>query len=112
MTLALRDDPDVIIRYRDEHAHAWPEVLSVLRSIGIREMRIFLLACRLFMYMETIDGFDPRRDFARLEEDATYRRWSELMMSLQEKVAEAAPDEWWAEMEPVFDLSQALRNLS
>jgi L-rhamnose mutarotase len=111
MALALRDDPEVIARYRDEHAHAWPEVLTGLRSIGIQEMRIFLLGRRLFMYMEAVDGFDPALDFARLEEEPTYRRWSELMTSLQEKVAEAAPDEWWAQMEPVFDLSQAARDL-
>jgi L-rhamnose mutarotase len=104
MTLALRDDPAAIERYKEEHRHAWPEVLARLRGAGIEQMRIFLLGRRLFMYMETADGFDPARDFPRLNEDPTYRRWDELMRTMQEKVPEAGPGEWWAEMELVFDL--------
>ncbi|MBV9281443.1 MAG: L-rhamnose mutarotase [Chloroflexi bacterium] len=105
MTLALRDDPAAIERYKDEHRLAWPEVLARLRGAGIERMRIFLLGRRLFMYMETVDGFDPARDFPRLNEDPTYRRWDELMRTMQEKVPEAGPGEWWAEMQLVFDLS-------
>jgi L-rhamnose mutarotase len=103
-TLLLRDDPAVIDRYKDEHRHVWPDVLSRLREIGILRMRIFLLGRRLFMYMETVDGFDPARDYPRLNDDPRYRRWDQLMCSMQERVPEAGPDEWWADMEPVFDL--------
>ncbi len=105
MALNLRDDPAVIARYRREHAKAWPEVLARLRAVGITEMKIFLLGRRLFMYCETRDGFDPAKDFARCAEDPTYRRWDELMRTMQERVDEAKPGEWWAMMELVFDLS-------
>ena len=101
----LRDDPKVIERYKAEHANAWPEVLAQLRRIGVTEMRIFLLGTRMFMYCETVDGFDPTLDFARANEDPTYRKWDELMRSLQQRAPEAKPDEWWALMECVFDLS-------
>ena len=104
LTLALRDDPAAIERYRQEHQRAWPEVIARLREIGIREMRIYLLGRRMFMYMEAVDGFDPGRDFPRLNEDPRYREWDELMRSMQEKVPEAGEDEWWAEMELGFDL--------
>ena len=104
-SLALRDDAPAIERYKEEHRHAWPEVIVRLREIGITEMRIFLLGRRLFMYMETVDSFDPARDYPRLNDDPRYRAWDELMCSMQEKVPEAGPDQWWADMEPVFDLN-------
>ena len=105
MALDLRDDPALIARYKKEHANAWPEVLARLREIGVSEMRIFLLGRRMFMYCETRDGFDPAKDFARANDDPTYQKWDELMRTMQERVREAKPKEWWAEMELVFDLS-------
>jgi L-rhamnose mutarotase len=104
LALNLRNDPRLIERYKKEHAQAWPEVLRRLREVGITEMRIFLLGRRLFMYCETRDGFDPSKDFARCNDDPTYRKWDELMRTMQERVDEAKPDEWWAMMELVFDL--------
>ena len=104
MTLGLRDDEAGIARYRAEHASAWPQVIARLREVGVTEMRIFLLGTRLFMYCETVDGFDPATDFARCTDDPTYRRWDELMRTMQERVPEAGPGEWWAMMECVFDL--------
>jgi len=104
MALDLRDDPVLIARYKKEHAQVWPEVVARLREIGVTEMKIFLLGRRMFMYCETRDGFDPANDFARSNDDPTYRKWDELMRSMQERVAEARPGEWWARMELVFDL--------
>jgi L-rhamnose mutarotase len=105
MTLLLRDDAAVIDRYKAEHAAAWPEVISRLREVGILELRIFLLGRRLFLYLEAEDGFDPDRDFGRLDDDPYHREWNALMTSLQEQAPEAAPGEWWARMEKVFDLN-------
>ena len=57
------------------------------------------------MFMETIDEFDPERDFARYEAaDPRCRQWQELMASMQEPVPDARPGEWWAEMKLVFSL--------
>ena len=68
-------------------------------------MVIWLLGRRLFMLMETVDDFDPGRDFARyVEAHPRHREWQDLMESLQEPVPEAAPGEWWAAMEEVFRL--------
>lgn len=106
-TLALRDDAAAIARYKEYHQQVWPEVSSRLREIGITQMRIFLLGRRLFMYMETVDGFEPARDYPRLNDDPRYQEWDDLMRSMQEKVPEAGRDEWWADMEPIFDLQGA-----
>jgi L-rhamnose mutarotase len=104
MTLALRDDPALVERYKEYHRHVWPEVVERLREIGILELQIFLLGRRLFLWMEAVDGFEPERDLARLGEDERYREWDELMRTMQEPVPEARPTDWWAPMELVFDL--------
>ena len=105
LTLLLKDDAKVIERYRRYHREAWPEVIARLKEIGITEMKIYLIGRRLFMYMAAIDGFDPDRDFPKLNELPRYREWDVLMSSMQERVPEAREGEWWAAMEEVFDLN-------
>ena len=104
-TLNLKNDPATIQRYLEYHRRVWPEVESGLRSIGIRRMLIWILGRRLFMYLETDDGFEPERDFARYEAGhPRIHEWQELMASMQEPVAEARPGELWAEMRLAYAL--------
>ena len=104
LTLNLQNDPDKIAAYRKFHQAVWPEVTARLRACGVQRMQIFLRGRRLFMYLTTDDEFDPSHDFARINDDPTSARWNALMADLQELAPEASPDEWWAVMEPVFDL--------
>jgi L-rhamnose mutarotase len=104
LALNLQDDAEKIAAYRRFHQTVWPEVTARLRAVGVQRMQIFLRGTRMFMYLITDDDFDPARDFARINEDPTSARWNALMADLQARVPEADPDEWWALMEPVFDL--------
>jgi L-rhamnose mutarotase len=105
LTLCLRDGPDVIDRYREAHRRIYPRVVERMREVGIREMRIWLIGRRLFMYVWAGEEFEPRRDFARIDEDETSRSWNALMRELQERAPEAPLDDWWSPMELVFDTS-------
>ena len=105
MALNLKNDPQAIETYKSHHQKVWPEVESALKDVGITTMKIFLIGRKLFMYIETIDEFKPQRDFARyLEHHARCKEWDELMQTFQEKIPEAGLDEWWAMMEPVYEL--------
>jgi L-rhamnose mutarotase len=104
-TLNLKDDPKVIESYLEYHRAVWPEVEAGLRGIGIRRMLIWNLGRRLFMFLETEDGFDPARDFPRYEKgQPRIKEWQDLMASMQEPVPEAAPGELWAEMNLAYHL--------
>lgn len=105
LTICLQDDPRKIEAYKRYHAATWPEVLAGLREVGIREMRIFLRGRRMFMYMETDDDFELDVDFKRAQAHPRAKEWNELMATFQERAPEANPNEWWAAMELVFDLS-------
>lgn len=105
LTLQLKDDPEIIERYRAYHREPWPEPLRGLKDVGIEQMRIFLLGRRMFMHMVTTDAFDPATDFARyVEQNPKAAEWDELMRTFQEPVPEASAGEWWAFMECVFEL--------
>ncbi len=105
-TINLKDDPEIIRRYVEYHRAVWPEVERGLKSIGIRRMLIWMLGRRLFMMIETDDGFDPDRDFPRYEKsDPRVEEWQALMASYQEPVADAPPGAWWARMQLVYSLS-------
>jgi L-rhamnose mutarotase len=36
MSLNLKDDPQVIEKYKEYHRHVWPEVEQTLKSVGTR----------------------------------------------------------------------------
>ena len=105
LTLCLQDDADKLAEYRRVHQAVWPEVTARLRECGVRQMQIFLRGTRLFMYLQTDDDFEPARDFARINADPTSARWNAVMADLQARAPEARPDEWWALMDLVFDLT-------
>jgi len=60
----------------------------------------------MFMYVEADDNVDTQSSLARAgQQSARSREWNELMATLQERAPEASPEEWWADMEQVFDLN-------
>ena len=105
--LDLKDDPELIERYKAHHRAVWPEVIEALRSIGIRSMRIYLLGTRLFMFFEAPDNFDPARDFQKFTTQPRGAAWDALMRTFQQRVPGATSGDWWAPMELVFDLDWA-----
>ena len=105
LTINLKDDPQIIEQYKVYHSNVWPEVLDSLRTIGITKMNIYLIGCRLFMAMEAVDDFEVEQDFPRyLEQHPRCREWDGLMRTYQDPAPERKPEEWWALMEPVFEL--------
>jgi L-rhamnose mutarotase len=103
----LADDPVRIAEYRRHHRAVWPEVVTALKAIGIRRLRIWLVGSRLFMTYEAPDEFDPRRDFQGYAADPRCRAWDDLMRTFQRKLPEAGTGDWWTPMEEVFDLERA-----
>ncbi len=109
LTLNLRDDPAVIQTYREYHRRVWPEVLASLRTAGVEQMDIHQLGRRLVMILELTDGLDFRGVFAaHMSSSSRVAEWERLMKSLQEPSPDAPDGDWWAVMEPVFQMETQL----
>ena len=106
LTLDLRDDQDAVDAYRAYHAQVWPEVVRSLADAGVRDMDIHLLGRRLVMIVDLQEGLDLRRVFEKhlASPDPRVAEWEQLMKSLQQRAPGARDGEWWARMDPVFQL--------
>jgi L-rhamnose mutarotase len=87
--------------YVTAHAAVWPGVLAKIHECNIRNYSIFHRAGQLFAYFEYV-GSDFEADMARMADDPETQRWWDVMMPLQEPLADRAEGEWWAQMEEVF----------
>jgi L-rhamnose mutarotase len=84
--------------YRQKHAEIWPEMVSSLHQVGIRNYSIFVHGLTLFAYYETDDpaGTDRQRD------DPVVQRWWKMMKPYMEYNADGTP--WSEPIDEVFHL--------
>lgn len=106
LTLDLKDDSTLIKEYKYWHMeeHIWPEIPKGIREVGILDMEIYLLGTRLFMIMETKEGFDFDRQMARLSELPRQKEWEAFVSKFQKALPGAASGEKWKRMERIFKL--------
>ena len=111
-TLDLKDDPELINEYikRHQEDNAWPEILEGIRSVGILEMEIYLLDCRLFMIVETPLDFDWDDAFTRLASLPRQQEWEEYMSIFQDVPLHATSAEKWKQMKRIFRLYETQMN--
>ena len=105
-TLELRDDPELIEKYCEAHAHVWPEVQAGIREVGILDMQIFRRGTRLFMIMDTVDDFDFVQDNARLATLPRQAEWEAYVAQFQGCDPLAPSTEKWQRMERIFELDK------
>ena len=105
-TLELRDEPEMIERYVEAHAHVWPEVQEGIREVGIVDMQIYRLGTRLFMIMDTVDEFDFVKDNARLATLPRQAEWEAYVAQFQGCDPDAPSTEKWRLMEKIFELEK------
>ena len=101
-TLTLVDNPELIEKYVEAHAHVWPEIIEGQRQGGILDMQIYRHGRQLFMIMDTTDHFDFQRDMARLATLPRQAEWEAYVSQFQGCQADARSDEKWQLMERIF----------
>ena len=95
LTATLKDDTEIIRKYEEYHANAWPEVLEGSYKCGVRRTFIYRKGRQLFMFMETVDDFDMQRDMPKYKENNPRAdEWDSMM---REFMVDA-----WVEMKEVF----------
>jgi L-rhamnose mutarotase len=82
-TLELVNDPELIEKYCEIHAHVWPEVIEGQRAVGILDMQIYRFENHVFMICETVDDFDWEKDMARLTTLPRQAEWEAYVAQCQ-----------------------------
>lgn len=104
--LNLKDDPELIAKYCEAHAHVWPEIQAGIRSVGILDMQIFRRGTTLFMICDTVDDFDWIKDNARLVTLPRQAEWEAYVAQFQGCDPNAPSTEKWQLMEKIFELDK------
>jgi L-rhamnose mutarotase len=107
LMLDLKDDPGLIAEYRRYHENVWPEVTRSLREAGILEMEIYLRANRLFMVLDTVEGFSFEEKLKADAQNPKVCEWETLMAKFQQTLPDSKPGEKWQVMDLAFKLSDA-----
>jgi len=102
LALDLKDDPSLIDEYEEYHQTVWPEILKSIRDSGILQMEIYRINNRLFMIMETNDGFTFERKAKMDESNMKVQEWEQLMWKYQQAIPGSKPGEKWRLMERIF----------
>ena len=105
-TLDLKDDPELIAKYREAHSRlkAWPEIREGIRAVGILEMEIYILGNRLFMIVETPLDFDWDSAMAKLATLPRQAEWEDYVAMFQTCQPGSASNEKWKLMDRMFYL--------
>ncbi len=104
--LELRDDPDMIARYRQLHseASAWKEVMQGIRQVGILEMELYILGTRVVMIVDAPVDFNWQEAMDRLATLPRQAEWEATVAKMQGCDEHARSDEKWQMMERMFHL--------
>lgn len=104
LALDLKNDPQAIADYEAWHWKVWPEIRSSIIDAGIDTMEIYRTGNRLFMIIETGDGFSFARKAEMDAANPKVREWEQLMGSFQQVLPWANPGEKWVIMDKIFEL--------
>ncbi|WP_196603656.1 L-rhamnose mutarotase [Pectinatus haikarae] len=93
--------------YKKLHASPYPSVNEMIRQCGINQYKIFNRDDLLFSIMEYC-GDDYEYDMEKMAHDPETIQWWKETDPCQTRIEGAAKDEWWADMQPVYDLNKKI----
>ena len=105
--LDLKNQPELVTQYIEYHRAVWPEILESIRSAGVVEMKIFHVADRLFMIMDTVDSFMLEMKAQSDTSNPKVQEWEMLMLKFQKPLPCAPTGVKWMPMECIFDLAKS-----
>jgi L-rhamnose mutarotase len=106
LALDLKKDAGLIAEYEQWHREVWPEIKKSILDGGIADMEIYRLEDRLFMIMETEEGFSFEKKSTMDVANPVVQKWEELMWKYQSPVPGGKPGEKWRLMTKIFSLNQ------
>ena len=101
--MAVRLKNDKRDFYIKNHQNVWPEVLSELQKINIKNYSIFLKEDFMFGYLE-YDGKNFDKDMAEMQKIPIVDKWTKLMISCFNPFPKNEKNDSWVLMDQIFYL--------
>jgi len=102
--LDLKNDDKLILDYKEHHKNVWPEIIKSIKDSGIVTLDIYLVENRLFMIMESVEGFSLDLKSTEDANNPKVQEWETLMWNYQQALPTSKPNEKWRLMEHIFQL--------
>ena len=89
--------------YIKNHSDVWPEVLSELKKIKVKNYSIFLKEDFMFGYLE-YEGNNFDQDMANMQKIPVVEKWTNLMISCFNPFPGNEENDSWVMMDEIFYL--------
>ena len=99
MAVRLKDEKRDF--YLKNHANVWPEVLSELKKIKVKNYSIYLKEDFMFGYLE-YDGNNLDEDMATMQKIPIVDKWTKLMIDCFNPFPNNEDNESWVLMDKLF----------
>ena len=101
MAVRLKDEKREY--YIENHANVWPEVLSELKKIKIKNYSIYLKEDFMFGYLE-YDGDNFDKDMSEMQSIPIVEKWTSLMIDCFNPFPGHEDNNSWVLMDEIFYL--------
>lgn len=100
-TLLLQEDPEMMAEYKRIHSmgQAWPQVIENMKTMGIKDMELYLYGTRAMLIMDTRPGFDMAVDGPKWQKLPREMEWQEYVSKFQRTEPGSGIQEKWLDME-------------
>ena len=105
--LDLKNDPEKIQAYIDQHKRVWPEIKESIKNAGINQLEIFHTHNRLFMIVEGNKDFSLQKKSKMDSENPFVQKWEEIMWEYQKSLPNTKKGTKWVLMEKIYDLDKS-----
>lgn len=103
LAVDMPDDSQLIEKYIQYHKKVWPEVLKSIRDSGIKNMKIYHVGNRLYMYITVGDDFSFEQKNKMDLANPIVQKWEKLMSQYQIPIPWAKPGQKWTPLNLIFD---------
>jgi L-rhamnose mutarotase len=96
-------EPNLIDEYKRVHSigMAWPEITANMKSIGVKDMEIYLHQEKVMLIMDTIPDFDLEAIGPKWQKLPREKEWQKHVAKFQKTDPESSIQEKWQDMKPI-----------
>lgn len=99
-TLLLKEDPALMAEYKKAHSmgQAWPQITDNMKSVGVKDMEIYLNGTQAMLIMDTEPGFDMKVVGPKWQKLPKEKEWQDYVAKFQRIKPGSSIQEKWQDM--------------